>query len=118
MSVKQKGIDINWNEVEYKDRPVVMGKILSDFVNGASSDYKKTAQTMATEHRYLQNEMFGLCLAYMRELAHNKALGHFDQRNEWACETATLCMQKLKDCERLSLNDIEYALEGKEDRKW
>lgn len=116
--MEQERIDIKWNEIKYEQRPVVMAKILSDFVNGASSDYNKMADTMASEHRYLQQEMFKICYAYIETLAHNKALGYYDGRNEWACETATKFMEALKDRDELCRTDIEYALEGKERRKW
>ena len=111
-------VNINWNQIPYGERPVVMAKILSDFVNGASSDYNKMAETMATDHRYLQQEMFKVCFAYIEEMAHSDALGRYDGRNEWACKTATKFMEALKDRDELCTSDAEYALEGKERRKW
>ena len=116
--MKEKGIEINWNEVDYKERPVMMAKILSEFVNGACSNYTAVADTMATEHRYLQQEMFKLFFEYAKTLAHNKALNRYDPRNKWACETATLIFEALKEKDQLYSGDIEYALEGKERRKW
>ena len=117
-NTKDYRVNINWNEIPYEERPVVMAKILSDFVNGASSNYNKMAETMARDHRYLQQEMFKVCYAYIEELAHCDALKHYDGRNEWACKTATKFMETLKDRGELCISDAEYALEGKERRKW
>ena len=43
---------------------------------------------MANEHRYLQNEMFKVCLAYIKQLAKAYENNSYDLRNEWACMTS------------------------------
>jgi hypothetical protein len=66
----------------------VCARFLSDMVNGKLWNYEGAAKKMASEHRYLQQEMFKLCLAYIKALADNYDNGSFDPRNQWACETA------------------------------
>ena len=66
----------------------VCARFISDMVNGRLWKYDSTAKQMASDHRYLQSEMFKLCLAYIHALAENYDKGWFDPRNQWACETA------------------------------
>lgn len=76
----------------------------SDYVNGKAQsekfynreagkdvwiDGKKAcAIRMGLEHRYLQQEMFKVCLEYIKVLADNYEKGIYDGRNEWACKTS------------------------------
>lgn len=60
----------------------------STYVNGKCHSKKKTAELMAQEHRYLQNEMFKVCLEYIKKLAENRKIGMYDPRNEYACKAA------------------------------
>ena len=60
----------------------------SSFVNGKCSNKENVAELMAREHRYLQSEMFFVCLAYIRKLAENYDNDCYDLRNEYACRTA------------------------------
>ena len=56
------------------------------FVNGRMSSPKEVARNMARDHRYLQNEMFKVCLEYIKILGENYSKGNYDARNEYACE--------------------------------
>lgn len=47
---------------------------------------KACAKKMAVEHRYLQQEMFKVCLEYIKVLAKNYENGIYDGRNEWSCQ--------------------------------
>ena len=60
----------------------------SSFVNGKCHNNENVAELMAREHRYLQSEMFFVCLAYIRKLAENYDNDCYDLRNEYACRTA------------------------------
>ena len=60
----------------------------SSFVNGKCGTKENVAELMAREHRYLQSEMFFVCLAYIRKLAENYDNDCYDLRNEYACRTA------------------------------
>ena len=60
----------------------------SSFVNGKCGNKENVAELMAREHRYLQSEMFFVCLAYIRKLADNYDNDCYDLRNEYACRTA------------------------------
>ena len=67
----------------------------SSFVNGKCSNKENVAELMAREHRYLQSEMFFVCLAYIRKLAENMKKGNFDLRNAYACHTAKQMIEAL-----------------------
>jgi len=60
----------------------------SSFVNGKCHNKENVAELMAREHRYLQSEMFFVCLAYIRKMAENYDNDCYDLRNEYACRTA------------------------------
>lgn len=60
----------------------------SSFVNGKCGNKDNVAELMSREHRYLQSEMFFVCLAYIRKLAENYDNDCYDLRNEYACRTA------------------------------
>ena len=60
----------------------------SDYVNRCPNDFKKAAMAMGREHRYLQSEMFKMCIEYIKVLAEHYNNGCYDPRNEWACSTA------------------------------
>lgn len=69
----------------------------SNFVNGKMQSKTKVAELMANEHRYLQNEMFKVCLAYIQKLAENADKSYYDGRNEWACKTSKIMIDHLKE---------------------
>ena len=60
----------------------------SSFVNGKCGNKENVAELMSREHRYLQSEMFFVCLAFIRKLAENYDNDCYDLRNEYACRTA------------------------------
>lgn len=61
---------------------------LSDFVNGEMHSAQTVATQMSLDHRYLQSQMFKICLEYIKILAMNYKHGKFDGRNERACQLA------------------------------
>lgn len=75
----------------------VFVRFFSEFVNGKCHDKKNVADLMAREHRYLQQEMFKVCLEYIKKLSENYLQGRYDQRNEWACETSSLITEAMKE---------------------
>jgi hypothetical protein len=82
-----------------EDKNDVFVRYFSDFVNG-SYDKTKVAEKMCCDHRYLQNEMFKVCLEYIKKLAENCEKGFYDPRNKYACETS----KKIIDF----FNEIKY----------
>ena len=66
----------------------VFVRSFSRFVNGRCINKEKVAELMTKEHRYLQSEMFFVCMAYFRKMAENYDNGNYDLRNEYACHTA------------------------------
>lgn len=65
------------------------------FVNGRMYSAEATGKEMAQSHRYLQQEMFKVCLAFIGQLAKNYQQGYFDERNEWASHLATEAYERL-----------------------
>lgn len=78
--------DLCPNEGENEDDVFV--RFFSNFVNGKMRDKRHVAHMMANEHRYLQQEMFKVCMAYIEELKERYAKGCYDARNQYACETS------------------------------
>lgn len=74
----------------------VFFNFFSSFVNGRMHSKKHVAERMSKDHRYLQSEMFKLCLEYIKILAENADKGYYDPRNEWACKTSKLMIDHLK----------------------
>ena len=79
-----------------EDEHNVFARQFSDFVNGKCHNKKKTAELMARDHRYLQNEMFKVFMEYAKILAENYEKGYYDPRNEWACTAAKHMIDGLK----------------------
>ena len=73
----------------------VFVRSFSRFVNGRCGNKEKVAELMCNEHRYLQTQMFYVCLAYIRKLAENMKKGNFDLRNQYACQTAKQMIEAL-----------------------
>lgn len=71
----------------------------SDFVNGKCISKQDTAKLMANDHRYLQNEMFKICLEYIKILADNFDQKRFDPRNQYACTAAKHMIDGLKNAD-------------------
>ena len=67
----------------------------SSFVNGKCGNKENVAELMSREHRYLQSEMFFVCLAYIRKMAENYDNDCYDLRNEYACRTAKQMIEAL-----------------------
>ena len=67
-----------------------------DFVNGKMSSPAKVAQSMAKEHRYLQMEMYRVCVNYFKVLAENYEKRVYDARNEWAVKASYIIVDYLK----------------------
>ena len=73
----------------------VFVRSFSRFVNGRCGNKEKVAELMCNEHRYLQTQMFYVCLAFIRKLAENMEKGNFDLRNMYACQTAKQLIEAL-----------------------
>ena len=75
----------------------VFARFFSNFVNGKCNDKKKVAELMCKDHRYLQNEMFHICLEYIKQLAANCEEGWYDARNRYAAETSKKIIDMFKE---------------------
>lgn len=75
----------------------VFARQMSDFVNGKCYNMKKTAEKMAKDHRFLQQEMFKLCLEYINVLSNHFEKERFDGRNEWSCKCSNKIVKHLKE---------------------
>ena len=80
---------------ESKDE--LFARQFSDFVNGRMCSPKDVAEKMAKDHRYLQSEMFKVCLEYIKILADNYERGCYDARNKYACETSKKIIDYFKE---------------------
>lgn len=78
----------------------VFARQFSDFVNGKCGyNYKETAELLAKDHRYLQNEMFKIMLEYIKILAENYDKGWYDPRNEYACNASKHMIEGLENAD-------------------
>ena len=75
----------------------IFARIFSEFVNGKIGNKHKVAEMMAREHRYLQNEMFKVCLGYIEVLAENCEKKYYDPRNQYAVRTSKKIIDFLND---------------------
>lgn len=82
-----------------EDDDDVFVRFFSNFVNGKMHSKKKVAERMCNEHRYLQDQMFKVCLEYIKKLAENYGDGRYDGRNEWAAKTSSLIVEQLRKIE-------------------
>ena len=80
--------DLCPRKIEGEDDDDVFARFFGNFVNGKLISKKKVAEKMCREHRYLQNEMFKVCLEYIKKLADNCENGCYDPRNKYAVETS------------------------------
>ena len=55
-------------------------------MKGKMKSLKRVAEKMGNDHRYLQNEMFKVCLEYIKLLAANYKKRYYDPRNSYACK--------------------------------
>ena len=82
---------------EGEDDDDVFARFFGNFVNGKCHSKKKVAEKMCKEHRYLQNEMFHVCLEYIKKLAENCENGYYDPRNKYAAETSKKIIDYFKE---------------------
>lgn len=75
----------------------VFARFFSNYVNKCPNDFDKAVEKMSHEHRYLQNEMFLVCLKYIKKLAENFDKGIYDARNQYACETSNAIICNLRE---------------------
>lgn len=80
-----------------EDNDDVFARQFGNFVNGKMRSQKKVAEKMSHEHRYLQNEMFKVCLEYIKVLAENCENGWYDPRNQYAAETSKKIIDYFKE---------------------
>lgn len=67
-----------------------------NFVNGKMTSAAKVAEKMAKEHRYLQMEMYRVCVNYFKALAESYEKRNYDPRNEWAVKASHIIVDYLK----------------------
>ena len=80
-----------------EDNDDVFARFFGNFVNGKCHNKTKVAERLSCEHRYLQNEMFKVCLAFIKKLAENCENGRYDGRNKYACETSKRIIDFFKE---------------------
>lgn len=80
-----------------EDNDDVFARFFGNFVNGKCHSKKKVAERMSCEHRYLQNEMFEVCMAFIKKLAENYEKGYYDPRNQYAAQTSKKIIDYFKE---------------------
>ena len=75
----------------------VFARFFGSFVNGKLHSKKHVAEMMCREHRYLQHEMFKVCLEYIKLLAEKCENGCFDPRNQYAAQTSKKIIDYFKE---------------------
>ena len=75
----------------------VFARFFSSFANGKLTSRKHVAEVMCREHRWIQNEMFKVCLEYIKLLAENCENGCFDPRNQYAAQTSKKIIDYFKE---------------------
>ena len=75
----------------------VFARFFGNFVNGKLHSKEHVAEMMCREHRYLQNEMFKVCLEYIKLLAENYEKGFYDGRNQYAAQTSKKIIDYFKE---------------------
>ncbi len=62
--------------------------ILSTVVNSTTFNAKEVAEITSKDHRYLQQELYKFCRAYIKEMADKDIKKDTDARNFWAVSDA------------------------------
>ena len=80
-----------------ESRDELFAQNFSDYVNKCPNDFSVAAKKMASEHRYLQNEMFKVFIDYAKELNKSYLNNFYDARNEWAVRAANKVISALEE---------------------
>jgi hypothetical protein len=80
-----------------EDNNDVFAHFFSDYVNHCPNDFKRAAKVMGREHRYLQSEMFKMCIEYIKVLAEHYNNGCYDPRNQYAAQTSKKIIDFFKE---------------------
>ena len=73
-----------------------MAKQFSDFVNVSIHDRQEFANTVTSEHRYLQQEMFNAMMKCIENWSDDFDNGSYDPRNEYAVKASSAMIEGLK----------------------
>jgi len=74
-----------------------MAEQLSDFVNMSTHDKKEFADTVTSEHRFLQQEMFNAMMKCIENWSTHHTSNYYDARNEYAVKASNAMIKGLKD---------------------
>lgn len=77
------------------ERDTAFTREFERFVNGRMYSAEATGKEMTKAHRYLQQEMFKVFLAFIGQLAKNYQQVFFDEHNEWASHLAAEAYEHL-----------------------
>ena len=80
-----------------EDNNDVFAHFFSNYVNRCPNDFKRAAKAMGREHRYLQSEMFKMCIEYIKVLAEHYNNGCYDPRNQYAAQTSKKIIDFFKE---------------------
>lgn len=69
----------------------------ANFANGRMCSAERTGRELTKAHRYLQQQMFKVCIGFMRQLAINYQRGFYDERNKWVSHLAAVAYDRLTE---------------------
>lgn len=98
----RKEMMTSWEIAEDKEAKAVVDK-MSRFVNGMSRHPESFVKYVTSEHRTLQQSMFNLFLACMKEWAACADKGWYDGRNEFTVKQSKKIMEAIGDNDRAPL---------------
>lgn len=64
-------------------------------VNSTSFTPREVAEHCASGHRFLQQELFKFCMAYVEEMHEKHMHGYYDARNAWSCKLSNEIVEKV-----------------------
>lgn len=75
-----------------------VAETVSDFVNVAfESEKEEFVKTVVTDHKTLQEDMFGMFLGCINEWSEMAKQGNYDARNEYTCRMSKIMINALKE---------------------
>lgn len=86
-----------FSEETISEQDKAFAQEFANFVNGRMCSAERTGRELSRAHRYLQQQMFKVCIGFIRQLALNYQKGCYDERNKWASHLAAMAYDRLTE---------------------
>ncbi|MBD3404688.1 MAG: hypothetical protein GF411_00975 [Candidatus Lokiarchaeota archaeon] len=83
------------NSKHSKQRAVEAQEIIRDFSNDMNQDLQTFIESMANEHRTIQQAFTNLCFEWIKRCAKMHSEKQFDLRNEYSVKTCAEIVEKV-----------------------